>query len=1016
MRLLWLAGALILGAGCTDDHDHDGSHGAADCDDGDDLVFPGAAEVCDGVDNDCDGAIDGSPVDGTVFYADADGDGFGDSAYAQTACTAPDGTVGNAYDCDDGDAAVGDGVALFTDADDDGYGAAPETACPGSGFAAVSGDCDDGDDHAHPDATERCNGVDDDCDGEVDEDVANAPSWHVDADGDGFGDPAEVTVACEAPAGSVDDARDCDDTDADVHPGGVELCDGVDDDCDGTIDLAASDAERWYADADGDGFGGEASLTGCTHPSGYLPTSGDCDDADAAVNPDADEVCDGVDDDCDGTVDLGASDAVVYHADADHDGFGDPAAPVSACLAPSGAVANADDCDDTDGTVLVNRWADGDGDGAGLPGAPVACGAAGAADHADDCDDTDAGVNPAAIEVCDGVDQDCDGAVDDAATDTRTFYVDDDGDGFGEPSATEVACFAPPGFAATADDCDDRDDAVFPGAAEACNGADDDCNGLVDDGAPGLTWYADGDRDGWGTTSATRTSCAAPGPAFTLQLGDCDDTAAGVNPDAFELCDAIDQDCDGVGFPSGAEIPCNGVDDDCAGGDAHDAIVDASGAISGSFTTLQSAIAAASPGDWICVADGDYTGEVVVDKGVNLRAYAGTYTRSNARISGGGASRAVRITADGATLQGFVIADGYVLGDDGAGVLVDGAASVVIRDTAVIDGTTDGDGGGIALRGAVGAQLIGVWLHGDDALDGGGLWASGATDLVLRDSTIDGNRATLYGGGAWIEDSGAVTVDAIAFTGDRGRAMVGGLALSGCDGSTVTASTFTDDDGGLAGGGLYLSECDGAVVSGNAFTGNVVGYQGGGLYLENSDAPTVSGNTFDANRAAINGYGYGGALAIATVDHPNDGLTPTPTADALVDSNSFTGNSADFAGGGLYAQATDRLLLARNTWDTNSAYYGGAALISASLDAGTDTNAFDGNSSTAHGGGVYLDVVDGFGFGGDAFDGNDSPSGGAIWCDGQQTAASFSASLVTFSANTADDVACTATCSSPACP
>ena len=171
------------------DADGDGYVGLDDCDDDDFDVNPAAAERCDGLDNDCDGEIDEAGTASEPLFADADGDGFGDPDAPVESCDADDGAVINGADCDDGD------------------------------------------DTVYPDAEERCDGLDNDCDGDTDEDAS--PRW-ADEDGDGYGDADRVTEACEDLDGWVDDDTDCDDDDADVHPGADEVCgDGLDADCDG---------------------------------------------------------------------------------------------------------------------------------------------------------------------------------------------------------------------------------------------------------------------------------------------------------------------------------------------------------------------------------------------------------------------------------------------------------------------------------------------------------------------------------------------------------------------------------------------------------------------------------------------------------------------------------------------------------------------------------------------------------------------------------------------------------------
>ncbi|MCB9673553.1 MAG: hypothetical protein H6737_00465 [Alphaproteobacteria bacterium] len=138
-------------------------------------------------------------------------------------------------DCDDEDGSVG-AFGGYPDADGDGFGDdAGYTECQALD-TPVGGDCDDSDGDVNPDASEVCNGVDDDCDGMEDEDLGTP--WFPDADGDGFGDDgAEGVVACDAPSGHVDVQGDCDDTRDTVSPDATEVCSNlVDDDCDGTVD------------------------------------------------------------------------------------------------------------------------------------------------------------------------------------------------------------------------------------------------------------------------------------------------------------------------------------------------------------------------------------------------------------------------------------------------------------------------------------------------------------------------------------------------------------------------------------------------------------------------------------------------------------------------------------------------------------------------------------------------------------------------------------------------------------
>ncbi|MCB9780139.1 MAG: FG-GAP repeat protein [Alphaproteobacteria bacterium] len=245
----------------------------------------------------------------------------------------------------------------------------------------ASEDCNDNDASIHPDATEYCNGVDDDCNGVIDDRPADGDVFHADADGDGFGDPVETKKACELPEGYTTDETDCDDSKSGIYPGADELCNGRDDDCDGEEDEDAVDGRTFYADVDEDGFGSDLdSVVECTKPEGYLTSDGDCDDADPAVNPDATEICNDVDDDCDDEVDEDAADGVAYYTDADRDGYGGSESGLVLCEQPPDTTTVTGDCDDDDGTVY--------------PGAEEVCGDL----QVNDCD----GTEDAAADECGG--------------------------------------------------------------------------------------------------------------------------------------------------------------------------------------------------------------------------------------------------------------------------------------------------------------------------------------------------------------------------------------------------------------------------------------------------------------------------------------------------------------------------------------------------------------------------------------------------------------------------------------
>jgi alpha-tubulin suppressor-like RCC1 family protein len=379
--------------------------GGDDCDDNDANRYPGNTEVCDGShDEDCNA--------GTVGDTDMDTDG-----YVSSACC-------NAR----------------------------------TGMPSVCGDdCNDMARSVHPSATEACNGIDDNCNGTADDSLPIF-TYYPDCDGDNFGDMS-VTMgldACGPPvtpptcggvapmAQWVRNNGDCDDLRAQVNPGTVEICDGLDNNCNGMADEGLP-SMTFYRDCDGDNFGDSTSSavmncgtpttlpTGCPAPSPFAQWSAndtDCNDADGSVNPGAAEVCNGIDDNCNGLLDGPAE--------------------------------------------------DGDGDGHANNNCAGARGT--------DCDDSNASIYVGAAETCDRIDSNCSvtGHAHPAGMAPVNFTEtaeDQDNDGHALASA---ACTG--GFAK--DDCDDSPapgaGAVrFPGNTETCDGVDNDCDSVVDDASGG---------------------------------------------------------------------------------------------------------------------------------------------------------------------------------------------------------------------------------------------------------------------------------------------------------------------------------------------------------------------------------------------------------------------------------------------------------------------------------------------------------------------------------------------------
>ena len=519
---------------CHDDNDdNDPSPDALDCDPLEITIYPGAPEACDAVDSDCDGSLadefpdtdsDGEP---DCVDLDDDGDGTDDDLD----CAALDASIypGAPELCDDIDSDCdGDLVDGFVDTDGDTEPDCVDQDDDADGYADAA-DCLPLDDTGYPGAAELCDDVDSDCDYSLVDEFE-------DLNGNNLPDCAEE----DTDGDGVPDDVDCADTDPTIHPGAPEIPDdGIDQDCDGLDSLAC------WNDFDGDGVGtGDSFLIEGWSCLPAATLGGDCDDVDPANFPGNPEICDGGDNDCSGAPDADAAGEVDVDAD--------------------GSLSCAD-CDDTDPANSVGspEICDGlDNDCSGAPDADPA----GEVDvdgdgslSCEDCDDLDAAELPGGEEICDGLDNDCSGSPDaDPAGE-----VDEDGDG-------SLSC----------EDCDDLDELAFPGfpTDELCDGADNDCSGGLDpseadidgdgwlicdgfhDRGLGLTGGGDcNDFDAGAWPGAAESSADASdrncdgvtgtdvdGDGWTLEQGDCHDGNAQAHPDADELCDGQDTDCDGV--------------------------------------------------------------------------------------------------------------------------------------------------------------------------------------------------------------------------------------------------------------------------------------------------------------------------------------------------------------------------------------------------------------------------------------------------------------------------------------
>ena len=852
-----------------DGHDSD-DYGGDDCNDENADVHPGAEETWyDDLDQDCDGRSDN----------DADGDGHDSETYGGDDC-----------DDDNAEAYVGNLETEDNGIDDDCDGLVddtPETTdSDGDGFSEATGDCDDTDADISPAADEIWyDGIDSDCAGDNDYDQ-DGDGYDVDTSGgDDCDDTAAATHpgATDAPYDGVDkncdgasdnDADgdgydsvsyggdDCNDGNAAVNPGAAEIWyDGADQDCSGgsdydqdgdgnvSADYAGNDCddldptvyfgapETWYdgLDADCDGLSDYDQ-----DKDGYDSDAwggDDCNDLVSAISPGAIETWyDGVDRDCSGGSDY----------DQDGDGYDD-------------AIFGGEDCDDLDPDAnpgAAETWYDGvdsdcagdgdfDQDGDGFDVGTL------------DCDDTESAVNVAAIEICDGLDNDCDGLTDDISA---TWYEDNDGDGYGNSAVSVVSCVAPSGFVADATDCDDAATTTNPGAAEiAYDAIDNDCDGMPDD-------MDAVDVSDW-TVIGTSTSHAL-GATAPRMFDDVDG-----NGDA-ELIFGVPTDDVGdtdAGALAWHDLGDRGTEVDVTDGYLHiygESAFDGLGTGLGSLGDLDYD---SGEIEFVVGAAGDDDGAIGAGAVYIFDTYSDdSWQTGDENIDD--LSQVKLIGTSGSEAFGAEVATGDVDGDGAVDILVGGVGKSSSRGSVFVylasyfywyDGYLNDDSDATAtVRGTASGDEFGSAIVTGD-VDG-----DGDDDVVACATEWDVSRATTSAGGCWLVDPDSVaafststvtSVDSAQIYGvasGDGVGTPGTLAMADVDGDGLLdlAVGVPGYDGGETNGGMV------AVFFARTMTGSI-SVEAADTRIEGDGGCGTAVSLGDINRSTIDGLLVGAPTA-----------------------------------------------------------------------------------------------------------------------------------------------------------
>ncbi len=668
----------------------------------------------------------------------------------------------------------------------------------------------------------------------------------------------------------------------------VELCDGADNDCDGTVDEEPTDGVEVYVDGDGDGYGDGDNVLGCADASGYAAEAGDCDDGNPSVHPGATEICDGADNDCDTLTDdedddLDTSSITPTYPDNDGDGYGDTASETLVCSPPPDHILDGNDCDDTD------AW-----------------------------------TYPGAAEVCDGKKTDCEDTAWLSDVGLASWYSDTDA------AWTDLTATLSAGTETVPVSWTSDGDGVL-NLCEATWYLDltlDHAVQVVGKEGQDAVILSGGDAGSIVTITDDEASVIVNGLTLTqglathdLTLGDDTRTVGGavwctgkavLSLDHVTLSDNTSTGYGGAVGVEGCNLSLSHVTG--TGNAAYHGgflvalespVTVSDSHFEGNHADVEGGAFYLGGGVNLTVADTTFTGNDAYEGGAvrgeeRGRAGSNTLGFTDSTLSANTATQGGALAADDGgdlTLEGCTF-EGNLAYDKGGAVITD-IRGATVTSCAFTDNEALDDGGAMSLVLEL-LSVEGSSFSGNLAEDGAAL-DLGADKSTITSSDFTDNAASRSGGAIAVRDADAgVEGTDLSFTGNS--AERDGGAIYAADGAKLSLEScaLTSNSSGRSGGAIGADVAD-VSLQDTSFTTNSAGTDraGGAIWLENgnlgADAVTFEGNTATRGGAVALELGISNMASVTFTDNTADSGGGLWLSLSLLDvaSGDFSGNTPD---------------------------------------------------------------------------------------------------------------------------